>query len=208
MNDKNSVLKWKGMALGLALLFVAACVWTVRHYFYILDAYYYTAEFHVLFMLNNLKKANMGVFIEYFNSLGSPLAAAPSLFLAHLVQNVWALFSKPILPTVAILSLGGPSGAAATFTVLFLVGLLFYGLGLFFFGDLLAFVLGARNKDQASHRKSVEALSILGLAAPYLPLFIAMIPAAIFRVPWKRMMMVLACGLVIRMVLSVWVSAS
>jgi hypothetical protein len=196
------------MALGLALLFVAAFVWTVRHYFYILDAYYYTAEFHVLFMLNNLKKANMGAFLEYFNSIGSPLAAVPSLFLAHLVQNVWALFTKPILPAVAIFSLGGPTGAAVTFTVLFLIGMLFYGLGIFFFGDILALVQGIRNKERASRSKSVEAISVLGLAVPCLPLFIAVGPAAILRVPWKRMMIVLACGLVIRMVLSVWVSGS
>jgi hypothetical protein len=208
MNDKKSVLKWKALALGLALLFVAALVWTVRHYFYILDAYYYTAEFHVLLMVNNLKKANVGVLVEYFHSIGSPLAAAPSLFLAHLVQNAWALFSKPILPTVAVVSLGGASGAAATLMVLFLVGLLSFGLGVFFFGDLLGFVPGSWSKDRVSPRKSIEALSILGLAVPYLPLFIALIPAAIFRIAWKRMMIVLACGLLIRMVLSFWVSAA
>jgi hypothetical protein len=206
MTDRKTILKWKGIVLGLTLLLVAALLWTIRHYFYILDAYYYTAEFHVLFMVNNLNNANLRVFVEYFSSIGSPFAAVPWLSLAHLMQNVWALFTKPILPTVAILSLGGLPGAAITFAVLFLIGMLFYGLGIFFFGDILFFVKKNRNSGEASRAKSVEAIPFLALAVPYLPLFIGIGPAAILRVPLKRMMVVLVCGLAIRTVLSVWVS--
>jgi hypothetical protein len=206
MTDRKTILKWKGIVLGLTLLLVAALLWAVGHYFYILDAYYYTAEFHVLFMVNNLKNANLKVFLEYFHSIGSPFAGGPWLFLAHGIQNVWAPFTKPILPTVAILSLGGLPGAAITLAVLFLIGVLFYGLGIFFFGDILSFVQKSRNSDEVSRAESVEAISVLALAVPYLPLFVGIVPAAILRVPLKRMMVVLVCGLAIRTVLSVWVS--
>jgi hypothetical protein len=201
--DRKSILKRKGIALVLAFLIAAAIVFTVLHFFYILDSYYYTVEFHVLFMSNNLSQANTARFVEYFSSIGSPFRAAPSLFLAHLVQNTWRIFTKPILPTVAMSALGGVPGAAATFAVTLLIGMLFCGLGVFFLGDIMTSVRGTMEKEQAFRSRTVQTLLSIGLALPYVSILVGGFLGGFFRIPFKRMVIILACGLAFRMGLSV-----
>ena len=80
--DLKKTLKNKLLVLLLACVVLFLAVAVVYHYFYILDAYYYTGEFHVLFMVNNIRAANVELLEEYFSSIRSPVAVFPPLVFA------------------------------------------------------------------------------------------------------------------------------
>jgi len=200
--DLKKTLRNKLLALALACVLIAFAVAVVRYYFYILDAYYYTAEFHVLFMKNNIGAAKIDLLKEYFSSFSSPVAAFPSLLLAHMVQGFLLPLSKPVLVGVAEAGLGVWMVIGLTFPAVFLVGLLSYGLGFFFLGDIVPWVQRLRGNENYESPSSIGLILGAVLAVPWAPVVPVTVLMALCRLPFKRTLWLLAASLAVRIFLS------
>jgi hypothetical protein len=201
---KSLVFK-KGITLAIVIILAFMATLTVRHYFYVLDSYYYTAEFHVLFMKNNLKAGNVELFTDYFKSLDTVIKAFPMLLGSYLVQNYLLPFSKPILVTSVISALGISKGIVLNFISLILVGFISFGLGIFFFGDILPFLqkkIFRLNMILSRPYFTNGALGIL-FALPFVPVVLPATVSALIRIPVKRLVSIMIMGFTIRLVLLV-----
>lgn len=118
---------------------VSACIIAaiVQHYFYYLDAYFYTYEFYWLFNIKNIEAANTALFIEYFKPMGIGTEALPQVLLSHLIQNYLLPFSKPILVSAVQSAYGTGLGAFFSYIALVLTGFISFVIGSFFLGDIL-----------------------------------------------------------------------
>jgi|GEM_PF-3385632 len=199
---KSAVIK-KGIALIIIMLAALAATLLVRHYFYIIDSYYYTAEFHLLFMKNNLKSGNMELFADYFKSLGNIMNVFPLLLISNLVQNFWAPFSGSVLAASSISALGMAKGLSLNYISLVLVGLVCFGLGIFFLGDIFSFL--KKNglwKDYGVSGRFALCVTIGVLfSAPFIPVVLPAAAGALIRMPLRMMMVIMAAGFLIRLLL-------
>ena len=195
----RSVLYRKIMALAFLLLFAAGAFIVVRHYFYILDSYYYTSEFHYLFITNNLKEGNLEKFVDYFSSMKTGRQAGAMVFLSHLTQNVMLPFSKQILFGATAGAFGIVKGTLLSYASLFLVGLLTFGIGMFFLAEVLPFLTEKKVLNcKAWANSTVVRLFPAIVAVPWVPVSAVAILAALFRLPFRRYTLFMAVGLVIR----------
>ena len=203
--DLKRNLKRKGWTLlGVAIL-VALVVTVIRHYFYILDAYYYTAEFHILFMINNIKSANLELLTEYFSAIRSIPGLVTALFLAHGVNTIWLPFSKPVLISMASALYGPFAGGGISFLALFPIGLATYGLSLFFLGDVKPLI--QKPKKSAGDRSDSMLWPLLcgvGFALPWIPVILVAAIASLARISFKKVFVLLAVALVVRIMLVIF----
>lgn len=196
-NLKRSLLR-KGIALAAAAATVLVGYRLVLHYWYFLNAYMYILEFYVRFAAHNLRKANLGLFIELLSALG-PLGAFLMLLYSHVVQSFWLPFTRQILPQAAISALGLGLGGFYTYLSFIIVGMASFGLGVFFLGDIVPLFQARSSKDyrQMFTRSAALSLALL-LAVPYVPLAIPGVVAGLLRLPWKKMLALLMAGLLAR----------
>jgi hypothetical protein len=198
---RKPVFYKKCIALALVVLFVFIAVLAVRHYFYILDSYYYTAEFHVMFMKHNLRTGNVELFADYFKSLKDMTSVFPMLVGSYLVQDYWLPFSKPILVSAVISAFGIREGLALGYVSFILVGLVSFGLGIFFIGDIL--FIFRQKMLWGNIRASVKYLTggIIGIlfAFPLVPIVLPATLGALIRMPLKRIIVIMSAGFAIRL---------
>jgi uncharacterized membrane protein YdjX (TVP38/TMEM64 family)/Fe-S oxidoreductase len=200
----KQTLKRKGfILLGVAIL-VALVVTLIRHYFYILDAYYYTAEFHVLFMINNIKSANLDLLMEYFGAIRSMPGLIAAQLLAYGVHILWLPFSKPVLVLMAAALYGPLGGAGISLLVMLLVSLVVYGLSRFFLGELVPIIRQLRGKPETEASRGWLLLCGTGFALPWVPILFVAMAASLIKSSLGRMGLVLAAGLTVRTILIVF----
>lgn len=203
-NNKSTtkvVLKRKIAALSLVAVLALLVFLIVRHYFYLFDSYYYTAEFHMLFIQNNLKKADVGLFADYFRSMQSMEKVFPMLLLSYLVQSLWLPFTRHILFSSAAFAFGLPQGAALSYASFFLTGLLCYGIGIFFLGDIIPLLREKILMTQSFVFKKNLAGGTLALlfAVPFVPISFPAVLGAFIRVPLGRMLVIMIVGFMLRL---------
>jgi uncharacterized membrane protein YdjX (TVP38/TMEM64 family) len=197
----GQILRRKFFALLTISALFALVVLMIRHYFYILDAYYYTAEFHVLFMINNIKGANLALLTEYFHAIRSVPAFFSALLLAYGVHLIWLPLSKPVLIPMASALYGPLLGGGVSFLALFPAGLLAYGLTRFFLGEVVPLIRKLRGKSEASVSFIWPWLYGIGFALPWLPVLFVAAVASFIKLSFKRMLVVLAVSLGVRILL-------
>ena len=95
--SRRNILLKKCIAFIVLVVLVLVAVKVAHHYFYILDSYYYSGEFHVNFIKNNLGSGNIELVTDYFASIKTIPKIFLFLLFAYLIKNFWLLFSKPIL---------------------------------------------------------------------------------------------------------------
>ncbi len=200
---ENALFRKKALALFIIafLLFISFLI--VRHYFYILDSYYYSAEFHTNFMLHNLRDANLELVTEYFKSLATAPKILPMLLYACLIQNGWVLFSKPILVPAVAGALGLPQSAALSFFSFIFTGLVFFGIGVFFLGDILPLLLKRQSLENVSPSKKYSIYGIAGalFAFPVIPLIVPSLFSALVRVRIKPFFVIMLSCVIVRLLL-------
>ncbi len=203
---RKPVIYKKCIALALVILFAFIAVLVVRHYFYILDSYYYTAEFHVMFMKHNLRTGNVDLFADYFKSLKTVTSVFPMLLGSYLVQDYWLPFSRPILVSAVISALGTAKGMVLGYLSFILVGLISFGLGIFFLGDIL--FIFQQKMLWGNTRVSVKYLTggVIGIlfALPLVPVVLPATLGALVRIPLGRIIVIMSAGFTIRLVLLVF----
>ncbi|MCB2183280.1 MAG: hypothetical protein KQH63_14700 [Desulfobulbaceae bacterium] len=208
MNQQDRALSHnfkKSLTVKAAILLLLACllfivIFLVKRYFYILDAYVYTWEFHLLFAVNNLKKANLELYTEYLQSLGA-LGSLPFLFLAHSIQNVYLPFSKHILFAASTQAFGFPIAIVASLLSFLILGCTSYGIGNFFLGDLVPLVSGEKYK-KFRKKMTVSALFFLPatFAVPAIPISLLALLSAFLKIPFIRTIQFMAIGFSIRII--------
>jgi hypothetical protein len=198
---RKSVIYKKCIALILVVFLVIVAILVVRHFFYILDSYYYTAEFHVMFMKHNLRTGNVELFMDYFKSLKNVTSVFPMLLGSYLVQDYWLPFSKPILVPAVISAFGIKEGMALGYLSFILVGLISFGIGIFFLGDIL-FIFQQRmlwGNIRSSAKYLAGGLIGVLFAFPLVPIVLPATLGAVVRMPLKRITVIMSAAFVIRL---------
>ncbi len=195
LDDCKRVICRKAMVAAVAALACTGLFFAIRHFMYILDSYVYTAEFHGMFMENNLRKANADLFAQYFQSLG-PLGGMPNLMMAHLFQNLVVPFARPILTPAALQAFGPLIGTLLTLISYLLVGWLAFGVGRYVLGDLLPLL----RRSKAPLTGWVYPSLALMLAVPYVPVALPAFLGAVTRVRFKSLTLLMAASLVLRLI--------
>lgn len=174
-----------------------------RHYFYMLDSYYYTAEFHLLFMKNNLGKGNLELFTEYFKSMKNMEKVLPALFTSYLIQNYRVPFSKPILSRAVVSALGINKGIILSYISLFLIGITSFGIGIFSLGDIFPLLQGKASwiSNITAKKKAIGGLFTILFAIPFIAISIPATMSALIRVPFKKILVIMSTGFIIRLIL-------
>jgi Fe-S oxidoreductase/uncharacterized membrane protein YdjX (TVP38/TMEM64 family) len=195
LEECRSVLCRKGVCLALVFAVTVGIYFLVERFMYILDAYVYTAEFHLLFMQSNLEKANIPLFSEYFHSLG-PLRGLPHLVLACFVQNVLKPLTPPILIPSLTAAFGWLRGGLVGVVGMSLTALLFFGIGRFFLGEIMPLL----RRSRASLSRIAEGATWVLLAAPVVPLVLPAVLGAVTRIRLRRFILLMAGALLLRVV--------
>jgi len=200
MSELKNVLYKKIIVSTVILFFSLITFIFVRHYFYIFDSYYYNAEFHFLFIANNLRAGNTEMFTDYFRSMGSAASVCPMLMLSHLIQNYYLPFSPQIL-TSAVTSVFNPlTSNILNFLSFILVGLISFGVGMFFLGDICPFLQKRFKINTTRKRNRITSILLTVLfAIPVIPISGTAIISAILRVPFVRISKLMAFGLAMRL---------
>ncbi len=192
-------LRLKSMIL-LALLFAAGLgVYLGDKYFWAINSYIYTAEFHLMFLLNNLMAGDLEMFTEYFRPMGASPMALFLLLLGHLFQGFWFPLSKPVLVSAQAAAQGVFLGGVFSYLSLFQAGILSFALGRFLLGDILPVLRkGQGEAPPAVNSTAVGLLMPAIMALPWLPLPVAPLLGGLLRLSATRMIWLMLPGLALR----------
>lgn len=196
----RSALKKKGVILLILLAVAVVVTLLVYKYFYYLDAYYYTGEFYWLFNVNNLQTANVAIFTEFFSPMSITSEALPQIILSNLIQNYYLPFTKPILVAAVTGAFGPGLGSLFSFLGFFVVGLLSYGLGSFFFGDILPYIKqgGLEHYRKIIIRPAAIIFPLL-FALPLIPVSVVAIGGAALKISFRETILFMLPGLTLRL---------
>lgn len=207
LTSRKKILYLKLFSLSVLAIIIVVAIFLFYHYFYIFDSYYYTAEFHYLFMKNNLKSENVELFKDYFQSMGSFINVFPFLFFSYFVQSYFIPFSKPVLALSVMSAFGMVKGLILSYLSLIFVGLVSFGIGIFFVGDLLPVL---NNKftffekiNCISKKAFTMVLFIIAFAIPFIPISIISLTGAVIKIPLLRISLSMISGFAVRLL---WLS--
>ncbi|MEW6490685.1 MAG: VTT domain-containing protein, partial [Thermodesulfobacteriota bacterium] len=130
LRTKALLLAGLGVTVGLG-------IWLIRRYFYVLDAYVYTWEFHYLFWVNNLRAGDLAKFTEYLAPMAPAGPGGAVLALAQTVQAAYLPLTPPLLPEAALQAYGAGAGGLSGWFAVFGAALVLSAAGWFLLGDLL-----------------------------------------------------------------------
>ena len=182
--------------LGAALL----AVLLARYYFWAINAYVYTLEFNVLFILNRLRDGNLILFADYLQPM-SEVRGLIVMLSGHILQGFWSPFSHQVLVPAGDAAFGALRGFLFNFIGMMAAGFMAFGAGRFLLGDIIPALEVKRNGPlvHPAHMRKTAALVPLLAAVPWLPLSLVAGMCGLFNVPYRRIAVVLVIGVVIRL---------
>lgn len=197
-DDFRKSLLHKGMILAGLLTLAALVFFLIRQYFYILDAYVYTGEFHLMFITNNLTAGKVELFSEYLKPM-SFLFALPICLTSTCYSGISFPATDQVLIDAATNAFGTPISALFGLLGFFLLGALSYGAGNLFLGDLIP--LYYRN-NYSEYRRNISTPAAiffpLAFAVPWVPISYLAVGGAFFKVPFGRMLQLMMAGFTVR----------
>jgi len=196
-NFKKSLIVKAVIVVAVTLL-AAAVVYFIRRYFYILDAYVYTGEFHLLFITNNMQAAKLELFTEYLKPMGFFMALAICL-IGGCYAGLDLSASEQVLIQAATHAFGAPMSFLFAFLGFLALGLLSFGVGSLIFGDIVPLLTKKGYTDYLGKvRKPALLLFPIAFALPFVPIIIAAVVGAIAKVPLTRMLQFMLVGFMLR----------
>ena len=190
----------KTLTFVLCAAIVGLGLWLSNHYFWAINAHVYTAEFHLLFLLKNLKAANLEMMVEYFTPMGISLSAFLLVLSAHFIQGFYLPLTEPILVSAQVNALGLPLGLLFSYLSLLLTGLVAFGLARFLLGDLRPVLRGKLHPPGKGKSRLLTIGLPLLAAVPWLPLPLMSVIAGALRVPLRTTALQMSCGLLLRVI--------
>ncbi|MBF0468997.1 MAG: hypothetical protein HQK61_08950, partial [Desulfamplus sp.] len=144
----------------------------------------------------NLVNSNAQLFGQYFKALGL-IGCMPNLLVAHIIETFISPLNASVLHIGLVQAFGTAAGALLNISGMLVAGLIFYGTGIFLFGEILPILRKTRSP------LSVYVLPLIGaiLVVPYIPVGFPAVIGAITRVKFRSMVLLLACALTLRAVL-------
>jgi len=189
-------LRTKALLLGGAAALAGLGVWLIQHYFYAVDAYVYTWEFHYRLWVNSLRAADLAKLTEYLAAMRPAGQGGVLLALAQGVQTFRLPLSAPLLVEAARLAYGVFAGGLAAWVANGLAALAACGAGWFLLGDVLPV---ARREPRAGVVEAWAAwLITVALAVPWVPLLAAGLAAGLLRPGLRRALLAVAAGVALR----------
>jgi hypothetical protein len=200
MKRKNP-LKTKMIILAVLAVFATSGFFLIRHYFYMIDSFFYTAEFHYLFMQNNLKSGNLALFVDYFNSLGKVPSIFSLLLVGYFIQAFIVPLSGPVLVLAISSTVGFLKGFFLCYTSLLIVGISAFWIGTFFLGDIVPFLKKRFPFFAESLSNNILTYSIgaLCLAVPFISIAFPVVLGAMLKVRFKGILFMLIVGIAFRL---------
>lgn len=199
LRDCTRSLGRKGIILCAVFALSIGLTFLGSRLMYMIDAYVYTAEFHAMFIRNNLAQANVEMFADYFRALG-PLGCLPYLLLGIFFEPLGALWLPPVLQAGVNQAFGPGLGGLISLVGFTAAGLVFYGLGRFFLGEILPLF----RKTRAPLSRSVSPVLGILLVIPHIPVALPAVLGALTRIRFKSILPILLAALLMRIVLFGW----
>lgn len=198
LTQGNNVVK-KGIILAIIAAIALGGYRLVMYYWYVLDSYFYIGEFYILFASHNLKSANLDIFKECLACMNPMSSGFLMVLYSHFVQNFWLPFTKQILPLAAIASYGLSVGSLFTYLSFLIVAIASFGLGVFFFGDIIPFIQSKVKRDYSTFLAQISVMPLAALMAiPYIPISFVGITGGAIRIPLKNVLILTALGVAVR----------
>jgi uncharacterized membrane protein YdjX (TVP38/TMEM64 family) len=189
LRAKALLLAGLAVALGLG-------VWLVWRYFYLLDAYVYTWEFHYRFWVNNLRAGDLAKFAQYLTPMAPAGPGGAMLALAQAVQAFQLPLTPPLLTEAARQAYGTLAGGLASWVAHVWATLLSSGAGWLLLGDLLP--LAGRRTAPAAPQHPAAWVPALALALPWVPLLVPGFLWGLLRPGWRQALAGAALGAAVR----------
>lgn len=176
----------------------AAAYLLIQKFFWALDAYLYTIEFNLLFIMSRFRDADLAAYVEYLRPM-SPLRASGIALVSRTMQN-YAFILSPLKLEQAFLTAYGPLNGALLATASGVAsGVLTALCGLLLFGDLLPLFNQRSGKEPLAPAATWSCWSALALlSVPFAPLLLGGLWAGALRIPWGRLLALITTGMVIR----------
>jgi len=193
-------LRRKGLFLAVCAAVALAGAALARHFFWAINAYLYTLEFNLLFMLHHLQNADLGLFTDYLRPMSTGRG-----FAVVLTSTLIKEFAQPLAPQMLVLAATSAYGAlpGILYSLFGMLVAICSGLavGRFFLGDILPYL---RQRRGAEIEPSVvsPALTMLPLliALPWIPAVWVALLVGFLRIPLQRTAVLLAVGALLRVV--------
>lgn len=196
--DFRKSLQHKGLILGGLLALAAVAFAIVYRYFYILDAYIYTGEFHLLFITNNLTAGKVELFNEYLKPMSALFALPICLTSACYSGMVFPATDRVLIEATAA-AFGAPQTVFFGLAGFLLLGAMSYGAGALLFGDIMPFLRrGAYGEYLLRITTPAAIIFPLGYAIPWLPIAYLAAGGAFFKVPFNKMLQLMLIGFTVR----------
>lgn len=196
-NLKKSLIV-KAVIIAAIVFFALTVVYVIRRYFYILDAYVYTGEFHLLFIKNNLHAAKLEHVIEYFKSM-SFFMALPIFMAGTCYAGLVSSSSEHVLMQAAIHAFGGPVSFLFGVLGFVFLGLLSFGTGSLILGDIIPLLMKERHAGyQVRLKKTALIFFPLVFALPFVPVVLTAVIGSISKVPLTKILQCMLVGFIMR----------
>jgi hypothetical protein len=196
-NLKKSLIV-KALIIAAIVLFALMIVYVIRRYFYILDAYVYTGEFHLLFIKNNLHAAKLEHVTEYFRPM-SFFIALPIFMAGTCYVGLDSSSSEHVLMQAAVHAFGGPVSFLFGVLGFFFLGLLSFGIGSLILGDIVPLLMKGRYAGyQVRLKKPAFIFFPLVFALPFVPVVLTAVIGSVSRVPLTRILQCMLVGFIMR----------
>ena len=196
-NFKKSLIV-KAVIIVAIVFFALTVVYVIRRYFYILDAYVYTGEFHLLFIKNNLHAAKLEHVAEYFKPM-SFFMALPIFMAGTCYTGLDPSSSEHVLMQAAIHAFGGPVSFLFGVLGFVFLGLLSFSMGSLILGDIVPLLMKERYAGyQVKLKKPALIFFPLVFALPFVPIVLAAVIGSISKVPISRILQCMLVGFIMR----------
>jgi len=196
-NFKKSLIT-KAVIVAAVTILAATVFYIIRRYFYILDAYVYTGEFHLLFITKNMHMTKLELFTEYLKPM-SFLMALPICLTGTCYAGLDPSSSQQVLIQATTDAFGAPMSFLFDFLGFFVLGLLSFGIGSLILGDIVPLAVRNCYSDYLDKLKK-PALFIfpIAFALPFVPIIITSLVGAIAKVPFARIVQFMLAGFMLR----------
>jgi uncharacterized membrane protein YdjX (TVP38/TMEM64 family)/Fe-S oxidoreductase len=196
-------LKQKGIGIILFGVLSAGVYGAVQKFFWAIDAYLYTIEFNLLFILNRLRDADLAAFVEYLRPMSMLRASVISLICQ--TMQTYAFPFSPLKTVTAFTTAFGTlpgvlyvAGAGVAITALTAA------CGRLLLGDLLPLYNQRTGKPPLSPSAPWTWWAATAMAAlPGFPLIICGLWLGLFRFSLFRIVAAIVTGIVVRVLTTV-----
>ena len=193
IDDCRRTLYRKGLILTAAFILSIGIFVLANHLMYILDSYIYLAEFHTIFIRENLAGNGIAKFADYFKALG-PLYSIFSLVTGAFFELATGFWPPPVLHAGINKAYGAGLGGVISLTAFCVAGVIFFGLGRFFLGEILPMI----RKTKAALSGPVVPVLTAMLVIPHIPVAVPAVLGGLSRMRFKSIVLILTAGLLVR----------